>query len=403
MKAKLTKRTVDAAQPDPKRRLYLWDAELKGFGLVVTPKGVKTYIVQYRAGTGRLAPDRKVTLGRHGTLTPEEARNLAKDILAGVRHGGDPAAERSAQRQRAATVADLADRYLEQHVDVKNKASTAAEWRRIIERHVKPKLGRLAIEKVQRADVAKVHHDMRSTPRQANLTIAVLSKMFSLAEVWGLRPDHSSPCRGIEKYKEAKRERFLSEAELAALGAALVDSESVEMRVVLDAVRLLLLTGCRLGEVVALRWDDVSTSSLVIRDAKAGARVHAIGAQTAAFLAELRREGEWVLPGTDPKRPLSKSTLEHAWTRIRSKASLDDVRLHDLRHTVGTYAGQTGANAFLVRDKLGHKTLAMTARYVNRDADPLRDLSDKVESRISAALTAGEKSANVVPIATRGA
>ena len=413
MQAKITKRLVDSAEAPDGKRLYVWDTEVKGFGLVVTPNGAKTYVVQYRAGTGRTAPDRRYTIGSHGALTPDKARDMAKDVLAAVRGGADPAAERIAGREKAKSVNDLADRYLSDHVDVKNKPSTAVGFRRLVEKQVKPALGKLAVEKVTRADVAKLHHDMRATPRQANQTLAVLSKMFSLAEVWGLRPDESNPCKKIERYRENKRERFLSETEIADLGEALAALDGIVSSPVLNAIRLLLLTGCRMGEVLALRWSDVDleAGALVIHDGKAGGRLHPFGAQTFAFLTELQKAASgpdgkpaagWVLRSSDPDKPLSQSTLEHAWHRIRAKAGLDDVRLHDLRHTVGNYAGQTGANAFLVRDKLGHKTLAMTGRYVNRDANPLRDLWDKVEGRISAALKAktepAEGKGEVVPL-----
>ncbi|HEY0835625.1 MAG TPA: tyrosine-type recombinase/integrase [Azospirillum sp.] len=453
MQAKITKRLVDSLATEGER-LYVWDTDLKGFGLIVTPNGVKTYVVKYRMGGGRGAPTKRHVLGRHGTLTADKARDMAHKALAGVRNGIDPAAERRAEREGTVTVTQLADRYLEQHVEAKNKASTAAEFRRLLDKHVKPAIGRLAVDKVTRADIAKLHHDMRDTPRSANQTLAVLSKMFGLAEVWGLRPDESNPCRRIEKYRENKRERFLSDAEVAEIGEVLTQLEGTEQASVLNAVRLLLLTGCRLGEVLALRWEDVdlAAGALVIRDAKAGGRLHAIGAQTIAFLAEQQKGKGWVLPSLDPEKPLPKSTLIHAWSRVREAATvavwrdrpdtpagalvaelerqvgkvptyaacqeaatktktslpagLTDVRLHDLRHTVGTYAGQAGANAFLVRDKLGHKTLAMTGRYVNRDANPLRELSDKVENRIAAALRAkagGVAAEGITPLPVRRA
>ncbi|MGY0791834.1 tyrosine-type recombinase/integrase [Azospirillum argentinense] len=411
MRIKITKRAVDAL-PAVEKDTFIWDTELDGFGLRASPSGVKTYIVQYRLG-GRGSQQRRQKIGRHGAITPDQARNEAVIILGQVAQGKDPAQERREASVRGATVNDLADRYLTEHVDVKNKPITAIGFRRLVEKQIRPALGKLAVEKVTRADVAKLHHDMRATPRQANQTLAVLSKMFSLAEVWGLRPDESNPCKKIERYRENKRERFLSEAEIADLGETLAALESTESPTVLNAVRLLLLTGCRMGEVLALRWIDIDleTGALVILDGKSGGRLHPIGAQTIAFLTELQKAASgpdgkpaagWVLRSTDPDQPLSKSTLEHAWQRIRTKAELEDVRLHDLRHTVGTYAGQTGANAFLVRDKLGHKTLAMTGRYVNRDANPLRDLSDKVEGRISAALKAKtegvESKGEIIPL-----
>lgn len=399
MEAKITKKLVDQVQAGD-RDLLVFDTLLKGFVLKVTPKGAKVYLLIYRMG-GRDTPKQKMTIGRHGSpWTPDQARTEAEKLLASVKQGADPAVEKKARTKRGATVSDLADSYLTEHVMVKNKPSTAIGFRRLVEKEIKPVLGKLQVDKVTRADVAKLHHDMRDTPRQANQTLAVLSKMFGLAEVWGMRPDETNPCKRIERYRENKRERFLSTAEVERLGKVLaeLDQTTEVHETVLAGLRLLLLTGCRLGEVLALRWDDVIEGAVVIRDGKAGARVHSIGALAQAFLADLPRTSVWVLTAPlDPKKPLPNSTISHAWGTVRSKAGLEDVHLHDLRHTVGTYAGQTGANAFLVRDKLGHKTLAMTGRYVNRDADPLRELSDKIESRIMGALNAGAATAKGDP------
>lgn len=172
------------------------------------------------------------------------------------------------------------------------------------------------------------------------------------------------------------------------------------------AIRLLLLTGCRIGEILRLRREGVrggnSDSALWIADPKGDPRLHPVGSVALAFIAELPRRGEWLFSGRDISRPLALGPVEHAWKRIRDGIGLGDVRLHDMRHTVGTLAGQTEANAFLVRDKLGHKTLAMTGRYVSRDATPLRKLSDAVEGRVDAALKAGQEAAEkVVPIRSR--
>ena len=156
-----------------------------------------------------------------------------------------------------------------------------------------------------------------------------------------------------------------------------------------------------MSEILKLKWEyvDLAGGALTLPDTKTGARVHTIGALAQAELASIPRveNSPWVLPHSDPAKHLPKDKMERSWRRIRKAAGLEDVRLHDLRHTVGTYAGQTGANAFLVRDKLGHKTLAMTGRYVSQDADPLRELSDRVEQRIASAL-AGEPTAEVLPL-----
>jgi len=164
------------------------------------------------------------------------------------------------------------------------------------------------------------------------------------------------------------------------------------------AIRLLALTGCRVGEVLALQWEhiDLTVGTAWLPDGKAGARSVSLGAQASALLAGAEQSGEWVVIGPQPDRPLSYSALDSAWRRIRTRAGLKNARLHDFRHTVGTYAGQTGANAFMVRDKLGHKTLAMTSRYVERDTDPMRELSDNIESRITSAMKGGK--AQVLPL-----
>jgi integrase len=392
----LTKRFVEGLKPSD-CDIYAWDRKLAGFGLRVKPSGVRSYFVQYRTLHGR---SRRLTIGRHGALTVDEARKEARGLLAATSHGEDPAGARAGAR-KAPSVSQLCDRYLAEHVVIHNRPSTAKEFARLIDRHVRPELGKQKAHAVTRQDIVKLHHRLKDTPRQANHVLSVLSKMFSLAELWGLRPENSNPCRRIKRYDEAKRERFLSEAELKRLGGVLNQAEANQTALlgVINGLRLLALTGCRLSEILRLEWDhvDFEAGVLALPGAKTGTRLHSVGAPALAILASIPRiEGSpRVLHGPISSEPLSTNTIEGAWRRIRKAAGLQDVRIHDLRHTVGTYAGQTGANAFLIRDKLGHRTLAMTGRYVSRDPDPLRSLSNQVENRIASAMR-GEISDNVI-------
>jgi integrase len=279
-------------------------------------------------------------------------------------------------------------------------------------------LGHLKVAAVTRQDMHRFHGTRAGTPRQANLILAVCSKAFSLAELWEMRPEGSNPCRKIERYPEIHRERFLSAEELGRLGAILRLAETEGLpwknggrtlyrRVVTGAIELLLYTDCRLSEVLNLRWDhvDFAAGMIALPETKSGrpqsVTINAPARQVLKTL-ETAKASEWVLPSfSNVEQPISKAGIEAAWRKIRIAAQIEDVRMHDLRHTVGTYAGQSGANAFLVRDLLRHKNLAMTDRYVNRADNPVRTLSDLVGERIAAAMTSAPP-ADVV-ILNRGA
>jgi integrase len=375
-----------------------YDFEVKGFGCRVTAAGAKSFVLNYRAG-GR---ERRYTIGSFDDWSVTAARNEAKRLKREIDRGRDPMAEREHDRQ-APTMAELCDRYLAEHVEVHNKPRTRAEVWRMADQIVKPKLGRLKVEALDRQDVMKLHRELAGTPRQANHVLAILSKMLNLSELWRMRPDGTNPCRHVRRYPEAKRERFLSAAELERLGAALREMEATGAirPEVAACIRFLALTGCRLGEAVGATWDAIDAEAGVWRlsDAKAGARTVALGAPALALLTGLARSGDRVFADASGK-PVTTNVLERAWIGekaqpehrrrarpgVRDRAGVPDVRLHDLRHTLGTYAGSAGLNAFLVRDLLGHKTMTMAGRYVSRNADPLRAAADVVSAQIAAAL-----------------
>lgn len=375
---------VEALEPRPEADVVVWDTVLPGFGVRLKPSGVRSYIAQYRNEHGR---SRRATLGKHGQLTLHQAREQARQMLASTKTGADPVADRKATRV-APTMNDLLDRYLTDHVERHNRPRTQAEFRRLVEKHIRPAIGNLKVAGVRRDDIYQLHFELRETPRLANSVLSVLSKAFNLAELWEMRQESSNPVRLIKRYPERSRERFFTDQELARLGAVLdgVEQEGSEHPSVTAAIRLLALTGCRLSEIISLRWDDIDREGarLRIREGKSGGRWHTVGSRTVSFLDSipLQTSNPWVLPHTNPKMHLPDYTLKKAWRRLRLAADLGDLRLHDLRHTVGTYAGQTGANEYLVRDKLGHATTAMTSRYVNFDHEPVRQLSDLVEERV---------------------
>lgn len=381
-KVKLTKRFVESVKPDT-ADIWLWDRELTGFGLRVKPSGVRTFLIQYRNQAGRT---RRLALGRYGVLTPEEARRAARLRLAEVQSGGDPSADRRAER-KAQTVAQLCDRYLADHAEIYKKPSSVREDRRLIEKRILPSLGSIKIDAVTRSEVIKLHSSLRETPYEANRTLSLLSKMLNLAEVWELRPEGSNPCRLVRRFREQTRKRFLSPAEMNSLGKVLkaeVQIGQIGTGAIL-AIQLLALTGCRLGEILSLRWEnvDLEDGSFRLPDAKTGPRTVPMASATRDLLSRAEPRGPYVVTGADPSNPIPTSTVETVWRRIRDKAGLD-ARIHDLRHTVGTYAGQSGLNSFLVRDLLGHKTMAVTGRYVSPDMDPLRSAIDEVSGRVAA-------------------
>jgi integrase len=399
MRCKITKRTVDAAKPGDADR-FLWDTELKGFGLKVTPAGNKVYVLQYRKG-GRSAPTKRVTIGRHGAVTPEQARKIAGRLSSTIVDGGDPAAAKAAEKS-APTVADLIARFLSEHVATKTKPRTAIEYRRLIETSVLPALGRRRARDVTRADITRLHHEHRATPYVANRMLSVLSKMFNLAEKWGERPDGSNPCRHVEKYSERKRERMLSSEEFARLGDTL--AASAQSLYTVTAIKLLVFTGARLSEILRLRWEwiDFDRGEARLPDSKTGAKTLHLPPPALTVLADLPQvEGNpHVIVGGVHGAPLVN--LEKPWRAIRKAAGLDDVRLHDLRHAFASVAVSSGMGLPIVGKMLGHSQTTTTQRYAHLASDPVKIAAATVASKIADAMQSNMVTrSDVVPLRAR--
>ena len=272
-KKTLSNRTVATLEVD--RDTVFWDRDLTGFGIRVYPSGGKVYVAQARERTGDRLPKR-VTVGRHGVLNADEARQRAALIIARIRAGEDPVPLPLAARLNGGpTVADLAERYLEEHVEARLKPRTQASVRGVLRRHILPALGKVPLEAVERSHVVELHRKLSDRPVTANRAVKVLSHMYRLAEGWGLVPEGVNPCRSVEKYPERSRGRFLTDAEFDRLGQALdeaLDSGAVSPLAV-TAIHLLMLTGCRKSEILTLRWTDVDPEAgeLRLADAKTGA------------------------------------------------------------------------------------------------------------------------------------
>jgi integrase len=399
--SRLTKRTVDALKAT-RAEYVAWDADIAGFGVRVRPSGAKSYIVQYRAGAGRKAPTRKLTLGSVGRLTPDEARTLAKKAVGSIAHGSDPAGDRSEHR-KGLTVAELARAFLADHVEPKRRAGTATHYRDILERIAVPALGTTKADRVTRSDLAKVHLKWKKTPYQANRIIAVVGSMYGFAGKRGLVPEGLNPARGIEKYPEDGRERFLSTDELVRLGSAIRKAETEGIAWEVDkskptlkhvpkkkrrtvigphaaaAIRLLLFTGCRLREILHLKWEhvDFERGLLFLPDSKTGRKTIVLNAPALAVLKGLDHVGEYVVAGDDPKEP--RTDLKRPWAMVTREAGLDGLRIHDLRHSFASFGAL-----------LGHASAVTTARYAHLDADPLRVASERIGGTIAAAMGEGD-------------
>lgn len=409
----ITKRLIDSLKPDGGER-FVWDSALPGFGVRVQKTGAMSYVVKYRAGSGRAAPTRRLTLAKIGTLTPDEARKQARKVLGAVANGADPAAQRAAEK-RASTLAEVAEQFLTRHVAAKRAESTAESYRDLLERLALPELGRHKAEKITTAEVQRLHARLADRPHLANRLLRVLSSLFTYAGKAGLVPVGFNPCRGIEKFPEDGRERYLSVEELGHLGEALREAETVGLPYAVDetkpkakhapkeenrrtvmgphaagAIRLLILTGARLREILHLRWDEVDFQRglLFLPKSKTGKKTIVLNAPALSVLSDLPRIGVYVIAGASAgeKDECPRSDLKKPWQAIARRAGLTGVRIHDLRHTHASVGAGAGLGLPIIGKLLGHTQVATTARYAHLDSDPLRKASNFIASEISAAM-----------------
>ena len=381
--ARITKKVVDALTAR-NREYMLWDRDIKGFGVRVHPSGRKVYVVKYRHH-GRVV---KKTIGPHGAIPVAAARAHAAEVVTAARTGKDLEGRDLQERHHGApTVAELSVRFMEEYVPARCKPSSARSYGLSIQRYVLPRLGMRRVSEVTRGDVVALHHAMRAIPYAANRTIGILSAMFTAAELWGFRPEGTNPCRYVKRFREKRRERFLSDDEYRRLGIALREAETTGYVAApaIAAIRLLMLTGCRLSEIMTLRWEDVALEAAELRlpDSKTGAKVVHLGEPAVAVLRGIVRVkgNPWVIAG---RRPGSRvASLHFPWSRIRKRAGLDDARLHDLRHSFASGGLLVGEGLPMIGKLLGHKQVETTARYAHLADDPIKAAADRIASRIA--------------------
>ncbi|MGE0054019.1 MAG: tyrosine-type recombinase/integrase [Hyphomicrobium sp.] len=376
-KIRISKSSIDAL-PTAEQRYVVWDDRLPAFGIEVMTTGVKSYKLMFRHH-GRL---RKMTLGRHGAITAEEARDLAKKALGRVANGSDPAQEKLEAR-RAETLSVAFEDWLKKHIDTKRKATTRSEYHRLYNKHVKPALGTRPVRDINRADVSQLHRKLSDSPYVANRVVALLRSFFSWCERQSIRPLHSNPASRIDIFREVKRERVLSPDEFAELGRAL-RSSAEEWPYAIAAILLLLFTGARRGEILGLRWAhiDLVAGTARLPDSKTGAKTLYLSEAARAVLADLPRQPDnpFVICGIIKGQPLIG--LPRIWRRIRKRAGLEDVRMHDLRHAFASAAAMGGMPLLTIGRLLGHSQPSVTDRYAHFASSPLVSAADSVANEI---------------------
>ena len=446
-KYKLTKRIVETQKPSTKY-VIIWDTEISGFGLKITPKGRRAYFLYYRTQDGR---ERRPSIGVHGDVTCEQARVIAKGWHHEIAEGRDPSASRKLQRD-AETFEEFAERYIREYAVGAKRPSTIQTDLTNLNQHLLPAIGQLKVASITDADVEQLYRSMKDRPGAANRTLALLRHMMNIAErpAEQIRPVNSNPCRVINrdnKFPEAQRQRYLSQAELVALGDVLAEAGSArtEMASVIVAFRLLVLTGCRLSEILTLKWTHVAFEErcLHLTESKTGAKDVYLSAPALQVLDQAKRvDGNpWVIPGAKPGKRLVN--LQKPWRRIRQRATvkvwrqhgllapiieecanelgreptfneifreaqsrevelpkgLTDVRIHDLRHSYASIGISADLSLPIIGRLLGHTQQRTTERYSHLHEDAERAAAEKIGSIIDEALSGRSGGAEVVELA----
>ncbi|HBL93063.1 MAG TPA: integrase [Hyphomonas sp.] len=382
---KLTQIVVDGL-PKTGDRYLRWCSQLPGFGVRVNRDGSKTFVVKYRVA----GKQTKRSIGKVGSVRAEEARRRAIKAIAAASDGVNVLNERRAKAQEP-DIAALAKKFTTDYIPYHVRSSTAADYKRSIEKFIIPGLGSIKVSELKRDRVAAFHQSFAKTPYQANRILGTLSVMLTQAEIWGMREEGLNPCLRVKRFKEKKRERYLTPEELGRIARAL-QLEAATAPITASAFWLLIFTGCRLGEIQKLKWADIRVDKNEIRfsseDTKTGAT---IGMKTVHLNAPAIRvlnaiprvsDNPYVIAGRRPGQYLTD--FQKPWRRIRKSANLEDVRIHDLRHTYASFAASQNHSLHIVGKLLGHTQAQTTARYAHLSADPVKKANNDVGAELAA-------------------
>jgi len=381
----LTKKVIDAITLPESGQALHWDDEIPGFALKVSATGLKSFVLDYRVGGKRF----QKVIGRYGEITPTEARQKALEWKSKVGKGIDPAKKREA----GITFKRMCDIYWKRY-GVRKKSGRDDIYR--IKKHLKPNFGELPLTKITRELVADFHHDLGSTrPYEANRNKELIGRIFELAKSWGFYPeDAPNPVRRIEKFPEVKRERFVSAEEMPRLVAAIDREDTPYIKAI---IWMYLLLGVRKSELLRLKWSDVDMGNLTVTiqepKGKAGTKSHVLPLPkaVAAILRDLPKlvGNPYLFPGHVKGKHLV--VIDRPWRRIRERAKLDDVRIHDLRRTLGSWMAQSGVPINIIGKILNHSQLQTTQIYARLSTEPLREVLDDHAERLLKSVKAKPK------------
>ena len=380
---KLTKAVIDNSVAKEKH-YFLWDTEIKGFGCQILRGGKKTYAFYYHSPLTRKKA--YIKIGCHGNITVDFARNRAKTLSATVASGIDPREEKKEkliEEKQSVFFADFFEVFKEKYITREYKGQGTKNNISISKLHILPWFSKKKLEEISSKDIRQFLDSLSHISRTANRCVSLLSVAFGKAEEWEYLPPRSNPCIGVRKYKENRKQRFLNRLELRRLEESLTQQEKEQPSsyCTVNAIRMLLYTGCREGEILNLKWDNVHQKDyyIYLDDTKVGESARPLNQKVIGVLASMQpKEGNpYVFYGKVPGKPLAK-TNGVTWKKVLKRAEIKDFRIHDLRHSFASFALKEGVDLYTVSKLLGHKNIATTTRYAHLELGHLKEATNKV-------------------------